>query len=87
MPFMIIGSIAALGSGWNTSIVAEYVTLGDKTFQVWGIGSMIQNALTDGSVKTMFLAAFAVCTIIPLIHITISRPMMRAAIRRRGPVV
>jgi NitT/TauT family transport system permease protein len=87
MPFMIIGSIAALGSGWNTTIIAEYVTLGNTKFQVWGIGSMVQNALADGNVKMMFLSAFAVCTIIPLIHITISRPMMRAAIRRRGPVV
>ncbi len=87
MPFLLIGSIAAMGSGWNTSIVAEYVVLGDNTFQVWGMGSLIQNALANGDVKTMFLCAFTVCTIIPLIQIAISRPMMRASIRRRGPVV
>jgi NitT/TauT family transport system permease protein len=87
MPFIIIGSIAAIGGGWNAAIVAEYVSFGTSTFQVYGIGSMIHNALSEGDVKMMFLCAMSVATAIPILNLCFWRPIMKRASNKRGSLI
>jgi NitT/TauT family transport system permease protein len=87
MPFIIIGSLAAIGGGWNAAIVAEYVSFGDNTFEVYGIGSLIHNALIQGDVKMMFLCAMCVATAIPFLNLCFWRPIMKRASKKRGSLV
>jgi len=87
MPFIILGSCAAIGGGWNTAIVAEYVSFGSSTFEAHGIGSMIHRALIEGDMKSMFLCTMVVAIAIPAINICFWRPMMKAASKKRGSLV
>ncbi|EQD51691.1 binding-protein-dependent transport system inner membrane component, partial [mine drainage metagenome] len=40
-PAFVTGAITAFGGGWNTLIVAEYLSVGSRTFQLFGVGQMI----------------------------------------------
>jgi NitT/TauT family transport system permease protein len=87
MPFIIIGSIAAIGGGWNAAIVAEYVSFGNSTFEVFGIGSLIHHALVQGDMKMMFLCAMSVAIAIPIINLFFWRPIMKMASKKRGSLI
>ena len=44
IPSLITGSISAWGGGWNALIVSEYAVYQKKTYQVLGIGSLLNRA-------------------------------------------
>lgn len=48
-PYLVTGAIVTTGGAWNACIVAEYIQLSGKTFQVTGIGAVIANATADGN--------------------------------------
>lgn len=54
-PSLITGSITAFGGGWNALIVSEYGVFDNKTYQVLGIGALLQEATFVTHDRTMVL--------------------------------
>ncbi|RME79776.1 MAG: ABC transporter permease subunit [Methanobacteriota archaeon] len=78
MPAIIIGSISAIGGGWNAIIVSEYLNTGQGVLSVEGLGSLMSSALYQtGDISLLILTSLAVAITIPLINITLWRPLMK----------
>lgn len=55
-PYLITGTITAVGAAWNASVVAEYVQFGGRTYATRGLGALIAQATAQGD-YTLLLAA------------------------------
>ncbi len=66
-PYMITGLITAGGGAWNASIVAEYTTFDNKTYNVAGLGALIKEATDKGNFP--LLAASTLTMIITVVLI------------------
>ncbi len=82
-PALITGSITAFGGGWNTLIVAEYLTSGTKSFQVPGIGQLLDLGATEIgggplTVAALLTLVFAVITINEVVW----KPLYRHAVEK-----
>ena len=67
MPYAAIGlvwnSIVSVAGGWFALIACEMFTMGDKNFQLPGLGSYLQTAAVSGDVRAL-VAGFAVMILI-----------------------
>jgi NitT/TauT family transport system permease protein len=67
MPYSAIGmvwnSIVSVAGGWFALIACEMFTMGDRNFQLPGLGSYLQTATADGDVKAL-VSGFAVVILI-----------------------
>jgi NitT/TauT family transport system permease protein len=67
MPYSAIGlvwnSIVSVAGGWFALIACEMFTMGDKNFQLPGLGSYLQTAAESGDVRAL-VAGFAVVILI-----------------------
>ncbi len=84
-PALITGSITAWGGGWNALIVAEYFNFGQKTFSVFGIGSLLDQATyvrsADSSQMILFSLVFMIAVIMALNRF-FWRPLYNFALKR-----
>ncbi|MGA2233757.1 MAG: ABC transporter permease subunit, partial [Tepidisphaeraceae bacterium] len=76
-PHLVTGLITAAGGAWNTTIVAECVTVKDQTYNAFGLGFMIYKS--SGTSDYPLLAASAVT--LALAVVTINRLMWRRLYR------
>jgi NitT/TauT family transport system permease protein len=44
VPSLLTGSITAWGGGWNALILSEYFVYRDRTYQVFGLGALLDDA-------------------------------------------
>ncbi len=80
LPAVVVGSMSAIGGGWNAIIVAEYLPTPQGVKSVLGIGSLMDKALYEtGSMPLLVLASLSVGIVIPLINIFFWRPIMKKA--------
>ena len=67
MPYAAIGlvwnSIVSVAGGWFALIACEMFTMGDRNFQLPGLGSYLQTATIEGNLRAL-LAGFAVMILI-----------------------
>jgi NitT/TauT family transport system permease protein len=67
MPYAAIGlvwnSIVSVAGGWFALIACEMFTMGDRNFQLPGLGSYLQTATIEGNLSALF-AGFAVMILI-----------------------
>ena len=67
MPYAAIGlvwnSIVSVAGGWFALIACEMFTMGDRNFQLPGLGSFLQTATIEGNLRAL-LAGFAVMILI-----------------------
>ena len=67
MPYATIGlvwnSIVSVAGGWFALIACEMFTMGDRNFQLPGLGSYLQTATVSGDIRAM-VAGFAVVILI-----------------------
>ncbi len=77
-PYIITGAITASGGAWNASIVAEYFQLGDKTYQVRGVGALIADATAEGEFHLLLAATLSMI----LTVVSINRLFWRRLYRR-----
>ena len=83
-PALITGSITAFGGGWNTLIVAEYLSLGRSRLSVLGIGQLIDkgNALGRSGDALMAAALLTLVGTVVAINELLWKPLYRRAVER-----
>ena len=82
-PSFITGSITGWGGGWNALIVAEYLVLGNKTYSVLGIGSLLDKAsYSIGNTMLVLLIVGIMSTVIVLINRLIWRRLYQKVIKK-----
>jgi NitT/TauT family transport system permease protein len=72
-PYLITGLITATGGAWNASIVSEYVTFGDQTYQTVGLGALIADAANGANFARLAAGTLAMAALV----LTINRLLWR----------
>lgn len=76
MPGLITGLITAVGGAWNALIVAEWITLGNNTYEVHaGIGKIIDQAANAGNFNLMYAALLVMVIIVAVLDRTVWRKL------------
>jgi NitT/TauT family transport system permease protein len=81
-PYYITGAITAAGGAWNASIVAEWVSWGDKTLKATGLGEYIQASTIEGDFPKIALGTAMMCLYVLIFNHIIWRPLYRLAEKR-----
>jgi NitT/TauT family transport system permease protein len=80
LPYATIGliwnSIVSVAGGWFALIFCETFTMGNRSFQLPGLGSYIQNATDQGNVRALFGGIAAVILIVVATDQLIWRPLI-----------
>jgi NitT/TauT family transport system permease protein len=72
-PYLMTGLITATGGAWNASIVSEYVTFGDQTYQTVGLGALIADAANNANFARLAAGTLAMAALV----LTINRLLWR----------
>ena len=87
VPSVLTGSITAWGAGWNALIVSEYIRFGGETYQVPGIGAMMDIA-TFGAPpvppdsELLLLSILTMVVVVLAMNKLLWRPLFKRAIAR-----
>ncbi len=85
-PALLTGSITAFGGGWNTLIVAEYLSVNPgQTLSVLGIGQMIDLGYAEAPANGFALMVIALLTLVAsvvAINELLWKPLYRRAVER-----
>jgi NitT/TauT family transport system permease protein len=82
-PAFVTGSITAFGGGWNALILAEYLQYGPRTFQVLGIGELIDIGHNEKFGAPLMAAALLTMVFTVLaVNEVLWKPMYRRAVER-----
>jgi NitT/TauT family transport system permease protein len=84
LPSLATGLLSAWGGSWNASIVAEYVDMGGRTFDMQGVGSLISKAAAQGNVAALLATSLALSLFIVLVNKTLWVRLFRFIERRYG---
>ena len=80
MPYAAIGlvwnSIVSVAGGWFALIACEMFTMGDRNFQLPGLGSYIETATYDGDVKALLAGIATVILIVVATDQFLWRPLI-----------
>jgi NitT/TauT family transport system permease protein len=78
-PYLITGMVTASGGAWNTSILAEYGTLGNRTLETIGLGAQISAATGGGKFATLLMATVLMAAIVVTMNRLVWRRLYRLA--------
>jgi NitT/TauT family transport system permease protein len=83
-PALVTGSITAFGGGWNTLIVAEYLSVNSKqTLSVIGVGQLIDIGYAEpGGFPLMVAALFTLIATVVAINELLWKPLYRRAVEQ-----
>ncbi len=81
-PYLITGLITATGGAWNASIVSEYVTFGNQTFQTVGLGSLIADAANGANFARLAAGTLAMAFLVLTINRFLWRRLYKTAEQR-----
>ncbi len=81
-PYLITGIITAAGGAWNTSIVAEYMSVKGKIIEAFGLGAMINNFANVGKLHLLSVSVIIMSLSVVLINRLVWRPLQRFAAER-----
>jgi NitT/TauT family transport system permease protein len=83
-PSLITGSITAWGGGWNALILSEYFTYNNQTYQVLGIGSLLDAATYNktGNGVMILLSLLSMIAVVLLLNRLMWRPLYNLATER-----
>ena len=82
-PALVTGAITAWGGGWNALVVSEYVKHQGQTYQVRGLGSLLDRAVYEmGNNQAITLCVAAMIAWILLINAFIWKPIYRSTVDR-----
>jgi NitT/TauT family transport system permease protein len=82
-PSLITGSITAWGGGWNALILSEYFVYKNQTYQVLGIGSLLDAATyKSGNGVMILLSLLSMVAVVLLLNRLMWRPLYNLATER-----
>jgi NitT/TauT family transport system permease protein len=81
-PYLITGLITATGGAWNASIVSEYVTFGNQTYQTLGLGALIADAANNASFARLAAGTIAMAALVLSINRLLWRRLYATAEQR-----
>lgn len=81
-PYLITGLITATGGAWNASIVSEYVTFGNETFQTIGLGALIADAANNAAYARLAAATIVMAGLVVIVNRLFWRRLYWAAEQR-----
>jgi len=82
-PSLITGSITAWGGGWNALILSEYFVYKDQTYQVLGIGSLLDAATyKSGNGVMILLSLLSMIAVVLILNRLMWRPLYNLATER-----
>jgi NitT/TauT family transport system permease protein len=67
-PYLLTGLITATGGAWNASIVSEYVTFGNQTYQTIGLGSLIADAANSAQYARLAAGTIVMAGLVVLVN-------------------
>jgi NitT/TauT family transport system permease protein len=80
MPYAAIGlvwnSIVSVAGGWFALMLCEMFTMGDRSFQLPGLGSYIQSATDSGDVRSLLIGIGVVVLIVVATDQLVWRPLI-----------
>ena len=80
MPYAAIGlvwnSIVSVAGGWFALMLCEMFTMGDRSFQLPGLGSYIQSATDSGDTRALLIGISAVVLIVIATDQLVWRPLI-----------
>jgi NitT/TauT family transport system permease protein len=80
MPFAAIGlvwnSIVSVAGGWFALMLCEMFTMGDRSFQLPGLGSYMQSAADSGDVRSLLIGILTVILIVVATDQLVWRPLI-----------
>jgi NitT/TauT family transport system permease protein len=81
-PAYVTGLITAAGGSWNASIVAEYVSWGDKTLVANGVGAYIAQATAAGDYPRILLGVVVLSLFVLILNRLLWHPLYLFATTR-----
>jgi NitT/TauT family transport system permease protein len=81
-PYLITGLVTAAGGAWNASIVSEYVQVKDHTYMAFGLGSIINQATSEGRFPLLVASVLAMACSVVLLNRVVWKRLFRLAERR-----
>jgi NitT/TauT family transport system permease protein len=82
-PSLITGSITAWGGGWNALILSEYFVYKNQTYQVLGIGSLLDAATyRSGNGVMILLSLLSMIAVVLTLNRLMWRPLYNLATER-----
>jgi NitT/TauT family transport system permease protein len=83
LPSLLTGSITAWGGGWNALILSEYFVYRGTTYQVFGLGAMLEDATyRTGNGLMILLTLLSMVLVVILLNRLIWRPLYDVATER-----
>ncbi|MGA7620008.1 ABC transporter permease subunit, partial [Candidatus Binatus sp.] len=83
MPSLITGSITAWGGGWNALILSEYFVYKNHTYQVIGIGSLLDAATyKTGNGVMILLSLLSMILVVLVLNRLMWRPLYNLTTER-----
>ena len=80
MPFgfvsLVWNSIMSWAGGWFYLIAAEILTVGNKNFEMVGLGSYMEEATNQGNIKALIVGIITLIIIIVLLDQFLWRPLL-----------
>ena len=82
-PSLITGSITAWGGGWNALILSEYFVYKGHTYQVLGLGALLDSATyRSGNSVMILLSLLSMILVVLLLNRLMWRPLYNFATER-----
>ena len=81
-PFYVTGAITASGGSWNASIVAEWVSWGNRTLRAHGLGAYIEDATAAGDYHRIVLGLVVMSVLVAAVNRAFWRPLYWYAERK-----
>jgi NitT/TauT family transport system permease protein len=78
-PGLVTGWITAAGGAWNATIVAEYVPVGDKTYEASGLGDFISRATNNNDFPKLAAAVLVMAIVVVGINRSLWRRLQNVA--------
>jgi NitT/TauT family transport system permease protein len=83
VPSLLTGSITAWGGGWNALILSEYFVYRGRTYDVFGLGALLDNATyRSGSGVMMLLTLLSMVLVVVLLNRLVWRRFYDVATER-----
>lgn len=82
LPAVASGGLSAWGGAWNASIVAEYISLGETTVDLGGVGALMNIYASRGMYRELLATVVILSLVIVVLNKTIWREVFRRVSRR-----